>query len=153
MSTTDLRDWQMTSEQLADKYGPDHHIHTTRLRRGQWNRPGVILTALCECGDGIAYPATGTGAGMRAKWEHAHHRRCAEAAEIPMADDGCPADGNDEDPEVRWCLSYRCQGPRLGYLTMEPYERGDFFCPPSGGCFWTCDTCGESERIADPDYT
>ena len=153
MTAADLHDWELTAEQLADKYGPDHHVYTAQLRRGQWGRPGVILTALCKCGDGIAYPATGEGAGQRAAWEKAHARRWADEVDLRLADDPCPFDASDDDPEVRWCTGYRCQGPRMGYLTLEPYERGDFFCPPSGGCFWTCDTCGNVERIEDPDYT
>lgn len=141
----------MTDERtMADRYGPDHRIHDHPSGKPHgWGDSRTLRTAMCSCGSGVVYRYTPEGVSRKARWIEVHERCCATAVGIALDSDPLPADAGDGDAEVRWCKSYPCQGPRLGHFSVEPVERGDFFCPPGGGLAWTCGTCDNSESLED----
>ena len=150
MTAAPIAVWDMTPEQLAEQFGPDHKTVTISPRSARWRDPSALQTTICSCGDGCVVPYTPEGMATRSAWRLAHVRSIITPMNVDLDSDPCPAEVEDGSAALRWCEGYRCEGPRLGYLTIEPYEDGDAFCTPSGGCSWTCETCGNDETIEDP---
>ena len=131
--TTPIHDW--SQEEVAAHHGGDHHL--ARIRHNGTE------TDICTCGDGIAFRMEDGASRMHA-WKAAHIAQACREADI-VIDSFMPAeDVNTDDHEVRFCTDYRCSGPRVGSFYIEAYDPGDRYCPPSGGVYWICGTCGTS---------